>query len=456
MPYDTGDNAYAKKIEELAERARSSTVIDSSWYDKMDVKRGLRDLSGAGVVAGLTEISEIIAKKTVGGAEVPAEGELYYRGIPIGDIVDGFISENRFGFEETAFLLLFGELPDRAELDNFKEILASFRELPKNFVRDVIMKRPAEDMMNILTRGVLTLYAYDSGADDISIPNVLRQCLELISKLPLLSSYGYQASKHYYDTASLVIHHPDPSLSTAETILQLLRPDMKYTELEARTLDLCLVLHAEHGGGNNSTFTVHVVSSSGTDTYSAVAAALGSLKGPRHGGANVKVVRMLEDMKNALTHYGDAEIRNYLMQLLNREAFDRSGLIYGMGHAVYSLSDPRAIILKRFIKRLAIEKGLQEDFELYEKIERLAPEVISEKRKIYKGVSANIDFYSGLVYSMLGLPVELFTPVFAVARMAGWAAHRIEEISNNGKIIRPAYEAVAKRKNYIKLEERGI
>ena len=442
-------------IERLAVLAQNSTVIDSSFYEQHDVKRGLRDSNGKGVVVGLTEISEIISqKKDPDGNSVPCEGELYYRGIPIEDIVRGFIDEKRFGFEEVTYLLLFGKLPTPGELKAFSELMSSMRSLPISFVRDIIMKRPSVDMMNVLARCVLTLYAYDDNPDDVSIPNVLRQCLQLTAQMPLLSVYGYQVFKHYHDEESLIIHRPDRTLGTAENILHLLRPDGAYTALEAKILDLCLVLHAEHGGGNNSSFTTHVVTSSGTDTYSTVAASLGSLKGPRHGGANIKVVRMIDDMKNNLDSYSDTEIRNYLMRLLNREAFDRKGLIYGMGHAVYSISDPRAKILKSFVGLLAKEKGLEEDYTLYSKIERLAPEVIADKRRIYKGVSANIDFYSGFVYNMLGLPPELFTPIFAVSRMSGWSAHRIEELSNNGKIIRPAYNAVAERIPYVRLADR--
>lgn len=443
-----------KKIEQLAGLARNSTIIDSSYYEQRDVKRGLRDINGKGVVAGLTEISEINSQREVDGKTEPIPGELYYRGISIKDIVKGFSEEDRMGFEEVTYLLLFGELPSEKELKEFSDILSGLRSLPINFVRDIIMKRPSIDMMNVLARGVLTLYAYDSNPDDIAIPNVLRQCLQLISQLPLLSVYGYQVYRHYHDDESLFIHKPGKGLNTAENILRLLRPDCKYTPLEAKILDLCLVLHAEHGGGNNSTFTTHVVSSSGADTFSTVAASLGSLKGPRHGGANVKVVRMMDDLKNSVRDYSDGEIRGYLARLLDKDAFDRSGLIYGMGHAVYSISDPRAEILKEFVAGLAGEKHLEEEFELYKKVERLAPEVIGEKRKIYKGVSANVDFYSGFVYSMLGIPPELYTPLFAVARMSGWSAHRIEELSNNGKIIRPAYQAVAERKKYINLKNR--
>ncbi|HHU43473.1 MAG: citrate/2-methylcitrate synthase [Bacillota bacterium] len=442
------DSKIMEKINELSKIAEQSTIIDSSYYEKYDVKRGLRDLNGLGIVAGLTEISEIQGNKE------PMEGELYYRGINIKDLVNGFTKEDRFGFEETVYLLLFGNLPNKEELDYFNQILADFRKLPLNFVRDVIMKRPSFDMMNTLAKSVLTLYSYDDNPDDISISNILRQGLQLIAQFPLLTIYGYQVFSHYHNDKSLIIHKPRKDLSTAENILLLLRQDKEYTKLEAKLLDICLVLHAEHGGGNNSTFTTHVVSSSGTDTYSSVAASLGALKGPKHGGANIKVVRMFEDMKNNLKTYSDLEIRNYLLQLLNKEAFDKSGLIYGMGHAVYSLSDPRAVIFKKFVKNLAVEKGLDREYELYEKVERLAPEVIAEKRRIYKGVSPNVDFYSGFVYTMLGLPQELYTPIFAVARIGGWIAHRIEEIANRGKIIRPGYTSVCPRQKYIPLEKR--
>lgn len=453
--FELTENEMQVKIEELASRAADSTIIDAKYYEQFECKRGLRDINGQGVLVGLTEISDIISHKVnENGERIPCEGELYYRGILIDDIVKGFVKEKRFGFEETTYLLLFGELPTTNQLGEFNKILGNYRSLPLSFVRDVIMKRPSVDMMNVLQRSVLTLYAYDDNPDDISIKNVLRQCLKLISELPLLSVYGYQVYKHYYDDGTLVIHKPDPSKSTAENILLLLRPDGKYSPLEAKLLDLCLVLHAEHGGGNNSSFTTHVVSSSGTDTYSAVSASLGSLKGPRHGGANVKVVKMMEDIKKHCMGASDKETKDYLCKILDKKAFDKSGLIYGMGHAVYSLSDPRAKILKSFVKQLAIEKGLEDEYRLYRKIETLAPEVIGEKRKIYKGVSANIDFYSGFIYRLLGLPIELYTPIFAISRIAGWSAHRIEELSNNGKIIRPAYEAVAEHRNYVKLSER--
>ena len=350
---------------------------------------------------------------------------------------------------------MFGELPNQKELESFQELLGEYRTLPTNFVRDVILKAPSADMMNTLARSVLTLYSYDEKADDISIPNVIRQCIQLTASFPLLSVYGYQAYNHYLEGNSLIIHTPDPALSTAENILRLLRPDGKYTALEAKILDVALVLHAEHGGGNNSTFTTHVVSSSGTDTYSTIAASLGSLKGPKHGGANIKVVRMFEDMKQVVTDWKDEDqITAYLNALLSKEAFDKAGLIYGMGHAVYSISDPRANIFKRFVESLSIEKGKEEEFQLYSAVERLAPKVIGERRKIYKGVSANIDFYSGFVYSMLDLPLQLYTPIFAIARMAGWGAHRVEELINAGKIIRPAYRAVQERQEYHKMEDR--
>lgn len=443
------------KLLSLSEKARLSTIIDSKYYEQYDVKKGLRDINGKGVVTGLTEISEIISRKTnAEGISEPCEGILRYRGYNVEQLVKGFMNENRYGFEEISYLLLFGDLPANNELVAFKDILSHFRELPIHFVRDVIMKRPSVDMINVMSRSVLTLYSYDDNPDDISIPNILRQGLQLISQFPLIAGYGYKVFKHYHDEKSLILHLPQRELSTAENILHILRDDCQYTQLEAKLLDLCLVLHAEHGGGNNSTFTTHVVSSSGTDTYSAVAASLGSLKGPRHGGANIKVIRMMEDIKNNIKDYNDDTIRDYLNKMLNKEAFDNSGLIYGMGHAVYSLSDPRSELLKGFVEKLAIEKGRDKDYELYRKIERIAPEVIMKKRKIYKGVSANIDFYSGFVYSMLDIPVELYTPIFAISRIVGWIAHRIEEISNNGKIIRPGYESVAEKREYVKITDR--
>ena len=451
-------NSYSEitpEILDLAQMSERASQINADLYKKYDVKRGLRDINGKGVLAGLTEIGEVQAYKSVDGKEVPCEGKLYYRGLDIEELVQGFVSEKRFGFEEITYLLLFGELPSEKELSDFCELLGSYRTLPTHFVRDIIMKAPSKDMMNTLARSVLTLYSYDDRGDDISIPNVLRQSLQLIALFPVLSVYGYQAYSHYHDGKSLYIHQPQPNLSTAENILYTLRPDSSYTDFEAKVLDIALVLHMEHGGGNNSSFTTHVVSSSGTDTYSSVAASLGSLKGPRHGGANIKVVRMFEDMKQQVKDWTDEkEVGAYLRALLNKEAFDHAGLIYGMGHAVYSLFDPRANIFKSFVERLSKEKGREDEFRLYSMVEQLAPKIIGEERQIYKGVSANVDFYSGFVYSMLDLPLELYTPIFAMARIVGWSAHRIEELANNGKIIRPAYKSVAEKQEYVKLSER--
>lgn len=456
--FHLAENSYSvitPEIKNLAALCQENSSIDPSLYEKYEVKRGLRDINGRGVLTGLTEIAEVRSYITVDSEMIPCEGKLFYRGLDIEDIVDGFISEKRFGFEETTYLLLFGNLPTPAQLEDFKKLLGHYRSLPTSFVRDIIMKAPSHDMMNTLARSVLTLYSYDDTADDVSIPNVLRQCLQLIALFPQLSVYGYQAYKHYHDGHSLFIHAPEPGLSTAENILHLLRPDSKYTELEARILDLALVLHADHGGGNNSTFTTHVVSSSGTDTYSTIAASLGSLKGPKHGGANIKVVQMFDDMKATIKDWEDEdEIKQYLTDLLHKRAFDKAGLIYGIGHAVYSISDPRARVLKRFVEKLSKEKGLDKEFAFYSSVERLAPEVIAKERKIYKGVSANIDFYSGFVYRMLELPLELYTPIFAIARISGWSAHRIEELINAGKIIRPAYKNVAKHYEYVPLAER--
>lgn len=443
------------EIEALTKICEENSKMDVSLYGKYDVKRGLRDINGKGVLAGLTQVSNIVSSKIIDGKSVPCDGELYYRGINIKDLTNGFLKENRFGFEETTYLLLFGVLPTEEQLKDFCKILGNQRSLPRNFVRDVIMKAPSKDMMHTLSRSVLTLYSYDSNPEDISLPNVMRQCINLISIFPMLSVYGYQAHRHYNQNKSLYIHNPKKELSTAENILRMLRSDKKYTPLEAKILDLALVLHMEHGGGNNSTFTTHVVSSSGTDTYSAIAAALGSLKGPKHGGANIKVVSMFDDMKKHVHDWKDEEeVSAYLRKLLHKEAFDKRGLIYGMGHAVYSISDPRARIFKQFVKQLADEKGRQKDYRLYEMVERLAPVIIAEERHIYKGVSANVDFYSGFVYSMLELPLELYTPMFAIARIVGWSAHRMEELINTDKIIRPAYKNVLEEQAYVALEER--
>lgn len=452
-------NIYSEvtpEIVQLAKLSEEADIIETELFTKFDVKRGLRDLNGKGVLAGLTRISDVRASKMVDGVQIPIHGDLFYRGYNVKDLVAGFTKDNRFGFEEVTYLLLFDKLPDETELNDFRTLLSFYRSLPTSFVRDIIMKAPSRDMMNTLARSVLTLYSYDDRADDTSLSNVLRQSLQLISLFPLLSIYGYQAYSHYHDGKSLYIHPPKPELSAAENILHILRPDSSYTPLEARILDIALVLHMEHGGGNNSSFTTHVVTSTLTDTYSVIAAAIGSLKGPRHGGANIKVVKMFEEMKNEISDWEDEEaVAAYLARLLHKDAFDRAGLIYGVGHAVYSKSDPRAVIFKSFVEKLSVEKGLQKEFELYSLVERLAPEVIARERQIYKGVSINVDFYSGFVYHMLGLPMELYTPIFAMARITGWSAHRMEELANNGKIIRPAYKPIGQDRAYTDMTSRS-
>ena len=449
-----GTYEITPKILELAELCEKNNNIERELYTKYDVKRGLRDLNGKGVLAGLTNISDVLAKKIVDGVEVPCEGNLYYRGYNIKELVIGFLDEQRFGFEEVAYLLLFGELPSEAQLADFNQTLVERRTLPPTFVRDIIMKAPSRDIMNSLSRSILHLYSYDNRADDTTIPNVLRQSLNLISQFPMLMVYGYHAY-NYRRGEDLFIYAPDPALSTAENILMMLREDRKYTPLEAKILDMALVLHMDHGGGNNSTFTTHVVTSSGTDTYSTIAAAMASLKGPKHGGANIKVTDMFEDMKQHVGDWKDeGEVRAYLEALLDKKAFDEKGLIYGMGHAVYSVSDPRADVFKAFVKQLAMEKGREDEYNLYALVEKLAPQVIAEKRRMYKGANANVDFYSGLVYGMLGLPKSLYTPIFATARIVGWSAHRLEELKNVDKIIRPAYKSLAEHRAYIPMEER--
>lgn len=446
-----------KYVNKLSLLCQENDKIEMQLYTKYQVKRGLRDENGKGVLAGLTKISTIYPDKKVNGEVVSERGELRYRGIDINELVEGFVSQNRYGFEEVAYLLLFGNLPSASELKQFKAELNARRTLPTNFVRDVIMKAPSANIMNSLARSILTLASYDEKADDISIENVLDQSLMLISVFPMIAIYAYHAYNHYDQGESMYIHNPKGDLSTAEVILKMLRPDQKYTKQEAQTLDMALVLHMEHGGGNNSTFTTRVVTSSGTDTYSTIAAALGSLKGPKHGGANIKVTQMMADMKEHLPKdYTEEDVRNYLTVVLNKQAFDHKGLIYGMGHAIYSNNDPRASIFKRYVSKLAEEKGsaASKEFELYSTVERIAPEVIAQKRKIYKGVSANIDFFSGFVYDMLGLPQELYTPIFAIAQIVGWSAHRIEELVNTQKIIRPAYMEVTEDIEYVDLNER--
>lgn len=448
-------NEYMEQIATLAKSCVENGKIDLELYGKYDVQRGLRDKNGNGVLAGLTKVSKIEAFKVVDGQKKPCDGRLFYRGYNIRELIRGEVEGHRYGFEEVAYLLLFSKLPTEEELEKFRESLAFSRDLPTNFTRDVIMKAPTRDIMNSLSKCILTLASYDPKASDISIENVLRQCMMLISTMPMIAVYSYHAYNHYERDGSMYIHRPDPKLSTAENFLRMLRPDMSYTSVEAHVLDMALILHMEHGGGNNSTFTTHVVTSSGTDTYAAVASALSSLKGPKHGGANIKVVEMIKDLKeNVKDTTDEAQVEEYLKKLLHKEAFDQKGLIYGMGHAIYSTSDPRAEVFKSFVKQLSEEKHREEDFALYSMIERLGPKVIMEERKIYKGVSANVDFYSGFVYSMLDIPEELFTPMFAIARIIGWSAHRIEELINVDKIIRPAYKSVMDEREYIPLEER--
>lgn len=443
------------RIQELADTCINKGNIDKDLYSKYNVNIGLRDLNGRGVLTGLTDISEIRQNKIVDGKTVPTDGKLFYRGINIEDIIAGCYRDNRLGFEEVVYLLLFGKLPSRQELDDFMELLSDSRVLPKHFVRDVILKASGKDMMTALAKAVLTLASYDHDVMNLSIDNVLRQCLKLISLFPLLTVYSYQAYNHYTNGASLFIHNPERCEPTAELLLSTLREDRQFTQLEAQVLDMALMLHAEHGGGNNSTFTTCVVTSSGTDTYSAIAAALCSLKGPKHGGANLRVMGMMNEIMYNVKDWADEdEISAYLNKILNKEAYDRSGLIYGIGHAVYSISDPRARVFKGFVEKLAVEKGVTDEYGLYSRIERLAPQIIAQHRKMYKGVSANVDFYSGFVYRMLGLPQELYTPIFAVARIAGWSAHRMEELMNVNKIIRPAYMSVCEETPYTDMKDR--
>ena len=420
--------------------------IAPALYEEYGVNRGLRDLNGNGVLTGLTKISRIVAQKEVDGRKVPCEGELWYRGYQVNKLIAD-LGEEEMGFEKIAYLLLFGELPTPEQQSEFFELLSMFRTLPTNFTRDVIMKAPNADIMNGMTRSILTLASYDKTLSDNSIENSLRQSIQMISEFPLLAVYAYHAFNHYEKDGSMYIHRPDPALSTAENILMMLRGDKKFTKVEAKTLDTALILHMEHGGGNNSTFTTRVVTSSGSDTYSTIAAAMSSLKGPKHGGANIKVMEMMDNIRENVRDYADKEeIASYLSKILEGEAFDRKKRIYGMGHAVYSISDPRERIFKRYVEVLAEEKGRQKDMLLYQNIEEIAPKLIAEKRKIYKGVSPNVDFYSGFVYDMLGMPRELYTAMFAVARIVGWSAHRMEELVCADKIIRPAYLSVMEEK----------
>lgn len=442
------------KFEELVENCMRSGAIDQNLYLEYDVKRGLRDSNGKGVLTGLTEISDVVAMKRVNGRSYPVEGELYYQGVNVRDIVSA-PERDRFLFEEATYLLLFGRLPVNDEFENFIKILGGLRELSGQFVRDVVMKAPPANIMNALQKCIVLLYSYDARPDDISVSNVLRQSLQLIAKMPMMSVYAYYAYRMFHFDKTLMVRPPRPELSTAENILYMLRKDGKYTELEAKVLDIALVLHADHGGGNNSTFTNHVVTSSGTDTYSAVAASMSSLKGPRHGGANLKVMQMFDDLKATCADITDEQaVTDYLVRVLDKEAFDGAGLIYGMGHAVYTISDPREVVLKEYAKQLSEAKGMEGEFALYNMVERIASKLLTERRRLFKPICANVDFYSGLVYSMLGIPTELFTPIFAISRISGWSAHRLEELVNKGKIIRPAYKYVGHHVDYQKLGER--
>ncbi len=446
---------YSHKISELAKMTASNNNIEAEMYEKYDVKRGLRDKNGKGVLCGITEISEVTGWETLNGVRTPVNGVLCYRGYNVKDLVRHCVEENRFGFEEAVFLLLFGQLPKSNELSSLCEMLAEFRTLPKNFVRDVIMKSPSKDMMNMLERCVLNLYSYDPDPDGVSLSNVLRQSLQLIAALPMIAAYSYRAYRYYNtDDGSLVIHKPVNEYSTAQNILHILRKDSSFSDLEAKVLDISLILHAEHGGGNASTFTTHLATSTGTDTYSSVAASLGSLKGPKHGGANIKVIQMLENIRQNVKHPTKSKVYDYVLKIAEKKAFDRTGLIYGLGHAVYTLSDPRAEILKVYAGKLAVEKNREEEFNLYETVAEAASEIISSHKNANKPFSPNVDFYSGFVYSMLNLPEALFTPLFAIARIAGWSAHRMEELVCGGKIIRPAYECVSPRRNYVTIDKR--
>ena len=446
---------YSHRISELTKIAAANNNIENEMYEKYEVKRGLRDKNGKGVVCGLTEISEVTSWENIDGVRTPVPGVLCYRGYNVKDIVRNCVEENRFGFEETVYLLLFGKLPSDKELNDFTEMLSEFRVLPRNFVRDVIMKSPSKDMMNMLAKCVLNLYSYDPDPDNVSLSNVLRQGLQLIAQLPMISAYSYRAYR-YYNTndGSLVIHKPVAEYSTAQNVLHILRKDSSFTDLEAKVLDVCLILHADHGGGNASTFTTHLATSTGTDTYSAMSASLGSLKGPKHGGANIKVMHMLENIKENVKKRTESNVYDYVRKILAKKAFDRTGLVYGIGHAVYTVSDPRAEVLKVYAGKLAEEKGLEEEFELYNTVAKAASELICQQKNIDKPVNPNVDFYSGFVYSMLNLPDALYTPLFAVARIAGWCAHRMEELVSGGKIIRPAYECVIDRREYVPIAKR--
>ena len=448
------ENSESDLFNELYNNAMMSGIIDVNLYEEFGVMRGLRDNNGKGVLTGLTEISDVVATKTVEGKKLPDQGSLYYQGYNVYDLIDG-VRNRRYAFEETTYLLLFGELPNRQQFERFKDVMASFCNLSNKFTRDVIMKLPNENIMNGLQRSLLTLYSYDDTPEDISAANVLRQSLQIIAKMPVMAAYLYHAFQHIMLDNNLVIKNPKKEYSTAENLLYMLRPDGQFTELESKVLDVALVLHAEHGGGNNSTFTTHVVTSSGTDTYSALSAAIASLKGFRHGGANLKVKHMMEEiMANVKDWNNEDEIRAYINKILRKEAFDGTGLVYGIGHAVYTKSDPREVILKSYAEKLAAAKGREKEFAFYDKVERIAKEVIAEHRHLFKPICANVDFYSGFVYDILGIPESLFTPIFAISRISGWSAHRLEEIINKGKIIRPAYKYVGTHMEYKPIENR--
>lgn len=441
-------------IGKLAKVAGKKAKIDPELYGRYNVKRGLRNNDGTGVLVGLTEVGEVMSYLMDDGDRMPVDGRLYYQGYEVTDLVNGFYKK-RFGYEEIAFLLITGDLPTESELADFRALLASKRPLPEGFTEDMILKAPSPDVMNKLARSVLASYSYDSNPDSLEVSNVMRQCIELIARFPVMIAYGYMARLHYVEHKSLFLHAPVPEYSTAENILHLIRPDGKFTELEARVLDLALVLHAEHGGGNNSSFVTHAVSSTGTDTYSAIAAAVGSLKGPQHGGASNKAYAMMSDLREKVSDWTDeSQVRDYLAKIIRKEAFDKSGLIYGIGHAVYTLSDPRTRLLKMHAEELAKETGKDDIFNLYTMVERIAPEVFHEVKKSDKIMCANVDYYAGFVYSMLGIPPELFTPIFASARIAGWSAHRIEEVVTGGRIMRPAYKCVSKRREYTPVDDR--
>lgn len=445
-----------KMIEKLSSRAVLNDPINPDLYEKYDVKRGLRNANGTGVLVGLTRIGDVVGYEIgANGEKIPVPGRLMYRGYDVVDLVKDAESHDDYCYEQCAYLLLMGELPTKEELQNFRDFLGSVRSLPPNFTEDMIMKAPSQDIMNKLARGVLASYSYDDNPEDRSVPNIMRQCIELISRFSTLAAYGYQARRRYYENQSMFIHNPISTLSTAENFLHLIRPDGKYTKLEAQVLDLALIIHAEHGGGNNSSLTVHVVSSADTDTYSAIAAAVGSLKGRRHGGANIRVVEMMDEIKENVKDWSsEKEIRDYLYKIAKKQAFDNTGLIYGMGHAVYTISDPRALLLREKAKQLAEEKGCLEEFNLYRTIEQVAPEILMEVHHSDKRICANVDLYSGFVYSMLNIPRELFTPIFAISRIAGWSAHRIEEIVAGGRIYRPAYKNVCEERKYIPIDDR--